>query len=61
MSGSGEAAWTTPITMTYLPVNTAADGRLFSLDGRNGGREEAAGGRSRDRKVFLISLHKHNK
>lgn len=30
MTGSGETAWMTPITMTYLPVETAAGGQLFS-------------------------------
>lgn len=29
MTGSGETAWMTPITMTYLPVKSAAGGRLF--------------------------------
>lgn len=48
MSGSGEAAWITPITMTYLPANTAADAPLFSRgpmeDGRDGdgGRADSA-------------------
>lgn len=30
MTGSGEMAWMTPITMTYLPVTTAAGGQLLS-------------------------------
>lgn len=30
MTGSGEMAWMAPITMTYLPVKTAAGGQLFS-------------------------------
>lgn len=33
MTGSGETAWMTPITMTYLPVTIGAGGLLFSDNG----------------------------
>lgn len=33
MTGSGERAWMTPITMTYLPATAGAGGQLLSDDG----------------------------
>lgn len=37
MTGSGETAWMTPITMTYLPVTTGAGGQLFTDNGEKNG------------------------